>query len=367
MWFLFGFITLGAFCIWSLRRRRDRAWRGEERRAGPHAYELRMTVKDGSVGHAEIGVRCRAGFSFALTPEDDFDRWGKAIGLTQECQTGDKRFDDAIYVQSGDPALHHLLQSDPRLRDAILTLQAECNRILGGLRAIEVHGGRAWVSTIPRENDVADVEAGSTQLVPTLNAFAERLSRQRIGQAPGRDLFPLRAACLLAISTGLALYGGVALFLSVPIRPFVVMANPAAPVSLAVPTGICIGALLALAALAWLRRSTRTHLVLLEVIFIGMPGAILTAYDRFHDFNIDLDRDAPAMIEAEITGLHETTAGRRRRYCHMELSGWPSATRGASVEIPCYRYRRLSVGQRVDMEQHPGALGWPWVSDFHPR
>ena len=145
--------------------------------------------------------------------------------------------------------------------------------------------------------------------------------------------------------------------------------NPLAPLILAIPIGLCVSALLALAALGWLRRSARTHLVLIEILLAGSAGAVLTAYAEIRNFNIEHDAAAPTMIEASVTQL--TTSGktwsRRGRNYHAELEGWPTATEQASLKIPPRIFNRLQVGQSVAVEQHPGALGWPWVADFHPR
>src|SRR5215471_5599513 len=112
MWFFFGFITLGAFCISSLIWRRKVSWRGEEKVTSDGTYELGLTAYKGRVQTARIGVACGEGFSFTLTPEHGFDRFAKAIGLTEECQTNDADFDRAIYVVSDDRVLHRMLQMD---------------------------------------------------------------------------------------------------------------------------------------------------------------------------------------------------------------------------------------------------------------
>ena len=77
----------------------------------------------------------------------------------------------------------------------------------------------------------------------------------------------------------------------------------------------------------------------------------------------------PSIIEASVTKLYTSpqTWARRSRNYHAELAGWPTATEQASLKIPSRIFDRLEVGQSVAVEQHPGALGWPWVSDFHPR
>src|SRR4051794_18510504 len=151
------------------------------------------------------GVECGQGFSFTLTPEDSIDRASKAIGLTAECQTGDADFDTAIYVCSDDRVLHRMLQMDPALRADIRKLVDDCPVIFGRLKSIEVHVGRLWVVTTPRDSEREAVEIASERLVPLLRNIAQRLMRPQSEPAATRDPFSFRAACILALSTGIAI------------------------------------------------------------------------------------------------------------------------------------------------------------------
>jgi hypothetical protein len=368
MWFFFGFITLGVFCVSSLLWRRQVSWSGKLLQAGQDAYELKLSVLKGKVRAAKLAVDGGDDFSFTLTPEDGLDRLSKAIGLTRECQTGDAAFDDALYICSDDAALHRMLQTDRALRDDILRLVIDCPAMFGTLRSIEVHRGRVWIVATPLKTDRDEAEEASRRIVPLLKNLAARLSRPQAETPESRDPFPLRAACILAISTGLIINGGFETFRMAGSFPF--MLDPNAPVAWALSAGLGIVALLVVAALAWLGRSARTHLVLIELVLIGLIGATLTAYAEIHDFNIDLDRAAPTVIPASVGRLYLTYTTHKNTtttHCQLELIGWPTPAAVATREISCDFYAQLRVGQSVAVEQHPGALGWPWVSAFLPR
>jgi hypothetical protein len=368
MWFFFGFITLGVFCISSLFWRRQVSWSGKLLQAGQDAFELKLTVSKSKVRAAKLAVDGGDDFSFTLTPEGGLDRVSKAIGLTRECQTGDVSFDNAVYIRSDDAVLHRMLQTDRALRDDILNLVVDCPAMFGALRSIEVHRGRVWIVAKPLKNDRDEVEEASRRIVPLLKNLAARLSRPQPETPESRDPFPLRAACILAISTGLIINGGFEIFRMVGSFPF--MLDPNAPVAWAVLAGLGIVALLVTAALAWLGRSARTHLVLIELVLIGLIGATLTAYTEIHDFNIDLDRAAPVVIPASVGRLYLTYTTNKNTtttHCQLGLIGWPTPTAVATREIGCDFYEQLRVGQQIGVEQHPGALGWAWVSAFRPR
>jgi len=365
MWFVTGFITLAVFCITSLFWRQKVSWRGERRHADGIDYEVSLTLIKGRLDHIRVGISCGDDFSFTLTRERLHDVVSKKIGLVEECQTGDIDFDREVYIRSDDRIVHRLLQTDPTLRAGLLELIDACPY---GLKSVEVHNGRLWIEAKPLGDSPEEAEVECARMAPLLKVAAERLKEPQSAVPESRDPFPFRAACLLAISTGLAINGFLSLFPLEP-PPFPALVNPLAPLILAIPIGLCVSALLALAALAWLRRSARTHLVLIEILLAGSAGAVLTAYSEIRDFNIEHDTAAPSMIEASVTKL--TTSGRtwarRGRNYHAELAGWPTATEQASLKIPSRIFNRLQVGQSVAVEQHPGALGWAWVSDFHPR
>jgi len=368
MWFFFGFITLGVFCISSLIWRRKVAWSGERLRDGGEAYELKLHVSKGKTTGAKIAVDCNEDFSFTLTPEDGLDRFAKAIGLTKECQTNDAAFDSAVYVCSDDPVLHRMLQTDQGFRADILKVVSDCPALFGQLKSIEAHRGRLWVVATPTHRDRDEAADASHRIVPLLKNLAARIVRPQAEPADARDPFPLRAACILAVSTGLAINGGLDWFRIVQSSPF--MLHPNLPVLWALPVGLAAVALLMIVALAWMGQSARTHLVLIELILVGTIGATLTAYAEIRDFNMDLDRAAPTMIPASVERLYTTFTrhkGSTKTHCQLELRGWPTPTTLATREIGCDLYSRLSLGQPVGVEQHPGALGWPWVAGFHPR
>jgi len=368
MWFLFGFITLAAACVWSLIWRLSAAWHGSAETTGGIAYEYAASVVKSKVQLIRVGVACGAGFTFTLKPEGGFDRLSKSIGLTKECQTGDAAFDDAIYVLSDDLALHRMLQLDAKLRANITRLTAACN-VEGELKSINAHNGRLWVVVDPITNDKSEAAQVARRIVPALDHLSCDFTVKNGPVRDARDPFPFRAACLLAVSTGLAINGGFAIVRGTS-GTFPFMVDLHAPARWALLVALGALSLLVAIALAWMGRSACTHLVLVELVLVGSLGAYVTAYAEFRDYNIELDRAPPRMIEASVTRLYDTYThhkGQETRHCHVEMRGWPIPESWASQEVDCGFQAQLSVGGRVVVEQHQGALGWPWVAAFYAR
>jgi hypothetical protein len=369
MWFLFGFITLAAACISSLIWRRTVSWSGSDESTGGIHYEYAASTTKGKVRRIRVGVVCGPDYSLSLKPEGTLDRWSKAIGLTKECQTGDSAFDAAIYVLSDDLAFHRRLQLEAGLRANVQRLLQVCNAV-GALKAIHVHKRRIWVVVDPVTKDKEEAEVAGRSIAPALNHLAADFAEKPAAGRPERDPFPFRAACMLAISTGLAVNGGIGLVRTYP-GDFPYMLSATAPLLLALVIGAAMILALIAFALWFMGQSSRTHLVLIELLLIGSFGAIASAYVELRDFNMEFDAGPPVLRQATVTETYETYTRRRRggktRHCHIRMLGWPSETVATHREMSCDFYARVHVGTTLDIQLRAGALGWPWVADFRIR
>jgi hypothetical protein len=360
MWFLFGFVTLGAACVSSFLWRRNASWHGTSATADGIGYEYSVSTSKGRVTGAKVGVACAEGFTFSLRHEEMFDLWSKGIGLTKECQTGDLDFDRDIYILSDDPVVHRMLQFDGDLRADIQRVFKDCRDGLGAPRAIYVHGGRLWITAKPREKKSAAAAADCPAVVAALSAVASRLERGGAGLHDDRDPFPRRAACILAVSTGLSINGAIELFHMVA-GNFPVLGDADAPLGVALAIGFAIVLALAAIALQLMGRSARTHLVLLELLVSGGFGATVSAYAELRDYDIDYDTAPVRMVETTVAGKH-TSHSRHRTHYHVELGAWPAPGQSKDIEVYSGFYDSISPGSRVVVEEHPGALGWVWTS-----
>jgi hypothetical protein len=366
MWFLFGFITLTAACISSLLWRLKVSWHGSDERAGGIAFEYDVTTYKSRVSLIRVGVACEKAFTFTLKPEGTFDRFSKAIGLTKECQTGNAAFDDTIYVLSDDLALHRMLQLDANLRDNIMRLVEVCNTD-GKLKSINAHNGRLWVVVDPVTRDKTEAKTVAGGIAPALDHLAGAFATKGGTVRDDRDPFPFRAACVLAVSTGLAINGAVELARMIP-GDFPFMRDTLAPAPGALILGVTGILVLIVFALWFMGRSARTHLVLIELLLVGSFGAVTTAYAELRDFNMEYDRHPIEVAHASVAGTYDTYTRRRRggktRHCHVRMIGWPVADRETEREMSCGFADRLHSGTMLDVRQHAGALGWPWIEDF---
>jgi len=366
MWFLFGFVTLGVACVSSFLWRRMASWSGESGTADGVPYEYRVsTSKHRRVTGAKVGVSCANGFTFSLRHEGAFDAWSKGIGLVRECQTGDIGFDKDIYVLSDDPVIHRMLQTDNQLRSGIQRVFHDCAAGLGKPKTVYVHAGRIWIDATPRSKDRDAATEACRSVVAALKEVAGRLNSGGMGLKDDRDPFLLRAACILAISTGLSINAAIEIFRMWG-SDFPMLGNGAAPLPLALAIGIALILALAAVAVRVMGHSARTHLVLLELLLSGTFGATVTAYAELRDYDIEYDTRPARMVTVHVAERYITHHKHSTSY-HVRLIDWPAQGQSFSVPVSRTFYDGVSIGDRFDVEEHPGALGWPWARSFGPE
>jgi len=372
MWFLFGFVTLGVACLSALAWRWKISWRGQVDDSLGIPYEYRLSVYERSVWRIRVGVACGRGFSFTLKPEGGLDRWSKAIGLVRECQSGDAAFDAAVYVASDDAVFHRMLQTDAALRSNIERV-VRTGSATGKVSAIHAEKGRIWVEIEPDAGHRATSRAqdAARDIAPALIHLAADFRERPQDAARPPDRFFVRAAALLAISSGLAINGLFELARLSQSGDVPFMTDRLAPLPWAIAIGL-IGAFgLAVLAVRFLGRSSRTHLVLIELLLVGSFGIATSAFAGLRDYNMEFDRAPAAIQKATITDRYDIYHKHRRRRvtsttrtCHLGMLGWPSVTVSQVRSVSCGFYDRVMVGMSVDVRLREGALGWSWIENF---
>jgi hypothetical protein len=373
MWFVFGFISLIGFVAYSLHQRVTAKWIGTRSvvRHKPFEYEVLVkridrSDKTKSVG-LRIGVTAPTVYDFSFKPEKWRDWLSKRIGFSVEYQTGDAEFDKAVYILSNDARIHVTLSQNAALRADILRVFRIVAPRSAVLKEVRCSGGRIWIHyKLKTELDRAKISVLAEQVVPALSRLAADLGRATVAGAPQLyDRFILRAAIILAISTGLALNGvaHVARLLFVPI-PFTV--DNSTLILWSLYCGAALLALLVLAVVLFLGRSARAHVVLLEVLLVGSVGAVLTSFVELRDLNMEWDQQ-PAMRYEVTTVSKRISRGRRSRTYYVTISGWPNKNNASEIKVSSSLYHHTDRGGELELLQKPGFLKIPWVAALMPR
>jgi hypothetical protein len=174
----------------------------------------------------------------------------------------------------------------------------------------------------------------------------------------------LRAILVLTLSSGLALTGLLHL-VRLLLLPGAITVSPVQLVLVSLPIGAGLLALLVVAATTLLARSSRLHLVLLEVCLVGSFGAFASGLVATRDLNMSLDRSAASTLEAKV--LDRTVSRSRRggtRY-YLVLSDWPVEGR-RKARVSYDTYARTREGDTVALRLREGWLGLRWVESITP-
>jgi hypothetical protein len=360
---MFGLVTLAGTAV-AVGYRRFKPDMPTKRGDRGFVYREVVNSKTQQQTRVQVAVPVATLLEFDCKPETWFDRTCKAWGLAVEHQARDARFDDAVYVLSDDARLRTALLSDPALREALVGLFKD--RMFAGavtLKRVRCRDGML----------MADYRCGGGARVgqDRMGGVAERLKQAarllppKVPNARIGDSLLLRSILVLALSTALAITGGANLFrLMLTKMPFTVDAGALFAASLTF--GMVALCLMVLATMVLVGRSSRLHLVLLEVCLVGGFGAVATGYTELRDANIEFDHAAPVTRESVVVDK-DTYRGRRgRRSYYLEMADWNDGRGTRRFRVPGDLYKRMTVGERAQVMQHPGWLGMRWVSDIRP-
>lgn len=356
MWFAFGLVTVvaaGAVTAW---RRRASDWEGT--RVGTYMHRI-TRGKSKAIESVRIGVQTRSTLDFECKPEGDLDRYFKHHGLTREYQTGQRAFDDALYVVSDDPRVAAALRTDPGLAADMLALY-DAGRPRFAFDRVTCRDGRLWVdySASGKPERADDLLAAC---VPPLESLAAALPTGAAGNRGDRLL--LRSVVVLAASSGLAISGALQLLRIYLDDAFTVDSGQLLPFT-AFFGGLLL-LLMCLLTLKLLYRTSRFHLVLTEVLLVGAFGAFATAYAELRDFNMEFDPSGAQELSATVVDKRVRHGRRSRRTYYVTVTDWNGS--GAPVErrVPRNLHDALLPGQVIKVRQHEGRLGARWVEDLY--
>jgi hypothetical protein len=354
MWFSFGFVTLICFAVFMAFRRIDARWRGTSASENGVAFDYKIeTYKDTPQG-LRIGVPAPEGFDFALKPETAIDGFFKRIGISDEQQLADPEFDRSIYIVSDDTTFCQGLANARTLHTQTLHL-FDAKPGTPRLEGIRCHHGRIWVRYKVDEDFKAEqVNAVAAHAVPVLQRLSALLETLPKRAGRWRDPFVLKAMLILALSSALAINGTAQLFRLYYWSDLPSTLDSVALLKPALIAGLSVIALLAAVTLVLLGRSSRTHLVLLDLLVSGTFGACATAYAEVRDLNIDMDRSEARVVETTVSNAR---IARRRRACFIQVQAYGDS----EIRLPSDACRRLHWRDRVTLYVRDGYLGVPWV------
>jgi hypothetical protein len=361
----FGFVVLVFFRLFAFFTSVGARFRGEKMFVGdePIEFSVSRNGKSKTIGRVVISVELPDEVHFRVRAENKFDRFAKWLGIADELQTKDERFDQAVYVVSDDAVLFSLLAGDAVLREEILQLvSANCSvQCLRGKLLVEMDNRGFDYSQ--SNQDVARVASGL--VLQTLLKIRTRIkaSGAQIWSSD-RDPRERLETFLLTLTSILGMAGVVAFFygLGEGMPRQIVRANIE---RYGVEAGLATSIVFILLLIVALRVCSRTHLILMEVILIGLPSAWFISDAAFDWSNRALDHSPEVVTTVTIESKY-TTRNRHSTSYFVVIHNWPDerAIRHFSVQQPVYN--AVAGGDCVQIVLHDGRFHDPWISSFRP-
>jgi hypothetical protein len=361
MWFLFGFITLIAISAYALDARINAPSKGEVKEIGGFVYWYDVIRQKRKITRFRLSIKGPEAYDFSFRLETWLDRVFKKIGVCSEFQVGHDDFDRAIYIVSDDRYLCTQLAGNINLVTEILKLFKEGETLRRKIRELRCASGYLSVSykTVDHEYTEHQIFMTAQEAIPALARIGNHLQKVPMNvKSKWRDPFIIKAAIILATSTGLAITG-----VAHSIRiywtkiPFTVDADLLWRDSVLV--GLTVVAALIAATIIFLGRSARTHLVLIELLFIGTFGAVATSFAELRDINMEFDASPDSVYAVKLVDTYRK-GGRHPRY-YVILEDWTKEGARQKIRVSSGFFYEAVKGEMITIRQKPGFFGYRWV------
>lgn len=366
--FIFGCILLLAFFLYFTRRRLRKArWEGEKRSLQGADFQIKTRTYQGEIVEVWIGMASVAQSDFLLKSETWLERFFKRTGLAKEYQTGNRAFDDAVYIVADDAATQREIITSPALMEAFLAL-LDINTSLVKIHALKHQQGRLWL-----EVHFARIAACSEQdlqklarlCVPRLTAIVAALpARQTALPGKSKPLFGGASAMLPAAAMALAGTAGAHMifwfhgyFIFFGQVPYTL--DQAALITDALALGGTLLLALLLAGFMLTGKSARAHLVMLELLLVGGPGALGTAWAQLRYLNMEFDRTKAVNYEVQVQGNRETDSS-----YYIAIDDWLKPGERVEIYVKEKLYAQARPGASLSIRQRAGYLGYRWVESM---
>jgi len=366
IWLRFGLLFLlfikAATLFGSLRTR----FPGGVRVDGKEGFEAKVSRgKNRKLESVCLGLDLSDRVRFIMRREGMFDRIAKWVGIAREWQTRDSAFDDTVFVICDDPVLLDDISADAKLRAAVEQLLKRPS-----IKSLHCADGTVWIVMTKfddawRELDDDYLALAVKQSVGTdLIEVRERL--QEVRAAPwtsDRDPVAARQQVLLAVSFVIGV-AGIAAFLwslgsGLPIQIVYDAIERRSLVVTAIVAAIFLGVLVTM-----IGRTSRTHLVLLEIVFVALPGAwfisrgVLTLENQRADSSQRLEHVTP-LVDVYMQ------RGRRSTSYYLVVESWPDPRmESTKLQVDASVYREFRRDDCAKFTLRNGLYGDLWLESI---
>lgn len=368
MWYaLSGFALLIAIVV-SYWHSVEARWHGEIGEANGVRYRWDLRNWDEIAFELRIAIDGVRGFDFGIKPEYGFDRLFVALGISRELQVGREDFDRRVYIMSEDSLLRDALAAGPRLRSDLVALLDECAILGVTLWSMRCQSGRLWLRLRPvsltATEAAPDVARLADALVPHLQRIAGHLSHLRPERFKAiRDRYARIGWIVSSVGFGLLAYGA-AMFLRGSFTAPITVDRTQLVLQALLLAAFVLSGLIGMTIIA-LGRTSRAHVILIEIVITGGIGASLAATANLRDVNMDFDSSPAQVMELAVVGK-ASSRGRRSTSYFLQVKDWTGRDKDTfHFSVGSIDYAEaIPFRTKIRVKQRAGALGVRWIEDF---
>lgn len=359
MWVLFGFITFASFFTYNLHRRINGKWLGKKDITSDKKieYEFGLFRKNTLLF---IGVDAPRNINFLAKPEKKIDHFFKKLKVSVEMQLGNSAIDKKVYFATDNDALFDVIRRSQELQNSFSKIIDLFSSKDFNFRKISCCGGRIWIEVFI--NEVTDDYIGklAEKVAPLLLKISKELRGKAdiITKKEGR--FAIKAAAILSTSSAAGIFSLCWIVVNrISNFPKLIELDHFIIHSLVI--GIVAIILMVFLTLKLLGKTSRAHLVLIELVLIGAISFSAAGGILLRNVNIEYDKSSSTSVNAKL--LKKYSKYRRNTGTHYYLKIL-SSQKSYEIETDSHFFSAVKESGDICLRERSGFLGYRWISDI---
>lgn len=358
MWFAFGFISLFSFSLYFLINRYQKNWnselhnfKGRNYIRGSKSFEEGFYV--GCIGNTDLNI------DFSIKKESFFDKLFKKLGIAIECQINNKKFDEDFYIITENKQICTYLKTKEEVQGELSNILKICEKNSLKFRGFFFKENRLWIHILKnKEEAINELLPHLYNLIDIFNKDAEEIKKIKTD-----DKFIFKASILLAINTSLVITSmGIVIFLNFSEKAYLVESWGLIKQSIFIAT-ILISIFIAIV-LKVLRKSSRTHLVIFEILTLGYIGFSFGTFSILNKINIDYDTSPPSTFLTRILNKDVVYSTKGGSKYYFYISNWENYNGRNKIRIKSTLYNNFNENDIIKVYVKKGLFNHKWVSNI---
>jgi hypothetical protein len=330
-----------------------------ERRVDGEFYHYSNAIDPKDKGaNFTLFIDGKCGYDFMLKYENKFEKLLKSLHLSYECQSGNKKFDDTIYILSDDKILCKDLQEDTELQTLIFKLFWNLKEHDFTLKYLRYYDGRLILHARTKESSeqtLSEIERLCDMAAPLMRQIITHLpDKVQQDQRVFREKSSRVISIILIIFTALLANGVLKLILesfSIFYLPRLVERYSFLLPSLEITAIFTIAYIIFI--LFYFYKSSRLALALFFGITLVASAVFLTSITALKEIDVYLDKSKPTIELHHVTETRAVTGRRNSYYLTFDKLD--------EMRVPYGFYKKFHTNDFAYIYVKKGFLDVPWI------